>query len=649
MIGKVLDHRYRVIRVLATGGFGQTYIAEDTRRPGNPVCVVKHLMPSHSDPKMYDTAKRLFQSEAETLERLGNHDQIPRLLAYFDENQEFYLVQEFIEGRTLNDELIPGYRWTQSQVIQMLHELLTVLNFVHDQGVIHRDIKPDNIIRRAGDNKFVLVDFGAVKQLRSPNLTALKNQTATVAIGTPGYMATEQAQGKPRPSSDIYSLGVIAIQAVTGVAASDIREDPSNGELMWQHLAPVTPRLAAVLNKMVRYHFKDRYQSAAEVLQALQTMSPVSVSAGASQQYQPKAASKINQTATPSRMATIAVAPKNPVVAKPVRQDSSKPDPLPLLIGVALAGGAAFLATNVVASFRNYNFNIFEFASRNATAKTCVAKVTRNSNIRSEPTSLYTDNIVQKVNKNSSFVVSGKRTRRGWVELQLATGKSAWVHEDVIANNGEWVSCLRDRGTAIKVVDDSGLIAVRTTANKPKPQAKPEQKPEPKTFPILDIFKQSPEKTTKPLPKQEENITPEKPTEKPTENTSEDSNKIVAEAQKKYESGDLQGAISLLETIGKNASSGIEQTTEIASQWQKDWEKAESLFNEVNKAVENGQWDKVMDYKNNPDKMPNIQYWRDKIDPLLQQAAKNLETQITKPETTTQKTTPKQQAPNNRE
>ncbi|MDD1417424.1 serine/threonine protein kinase, partial [Dolichospermum sp. ST_con] len=190
MIGKLLDHRYQVIRVLATGGFGQTYIAQDTRRPGNPICVVKHLKPANSDSNIFVTAKRLFNSEAETLEKLSNHDQIPRLLAYFDENKEFFLVQEFIDGHTLNEELIPGQPWSETQVMQMLLEILSILEFVHQEGVIHRDIKPDNIIRRAADYKLVLVDFGAVKQLRSPLVTGGGQQTATVAMGTPGYMPT---------------------------------------------------------------------------------------------------------------------------------------------------------------------------------------------------------------------------------------------------------------------------------------------------------------------------------------------------------------------------------------------------------------------------------------------------------------------------
>ena len=126
MLGKLLDYRYRIIKVLATGGFGENYIAEATKRPGNPICVVKHLKPTSTESKVFDTAKRLFQSEAETLEKLGNHDQIPRLLAYFVENQNFYLVQEFIEGHPLTDELVPGERWNECQVVQMVISVLSI-------------------------------------------------------------------------------------------------------------------------------------------------------------------------------------------------------------------------------------------------------------------------------------------------------------------------------------------------------------------------------------------------------------------------------------------------------------------------------------------------------------------------------------------
>ncbi|YAF96452.1 MAG: protein kinase [Nodularia sp. CChRGM 3473] len=269
MLGRLLDQRYQVVEPLGKGGFGHTYIALDTRRPGNPTCVVKHLKPVTSDPEFLPTARRLFNREAETLEKLGNHDQIPRLLAYFEENEEFYLVQELIVGHPLSSEMPPGAKWSEEQAITLLQEVLPILEFIHSNQVIHRDLKPDNLIRRS-DNKIVLVDFGAVKQVKSYSIMTpeqLKNET--IAIGTPGYMPSEQGQGRPRPCSDIYALGMIAIQTLTGLSPIQLGEDSVSGEIVWQHHTEVSDQLAAILNKMVRHYFKYRYQSAKDALQAL--------------------------------------------------------------------------------------------------------------------------------------------------------------------------------------------------------------------------------------------------------------------------------------------------------------------------------------------------------------------------------------------
>ena len=277
MIGQLLARRYQILRVLGAGAFGQTYVAQDTHIPGNPTCVVKHLKPASNSPNLLETARQLFQREAETLVKLGNHEQIPQLLAYFEEDQEFYLVQEFIEGHTLTKELLPGQQLPENQVRQLLVEILEILEFVHTQGVIHRDIKPDNIMRRHKDHKLVLIDFGAIKQVQVQPLVGQEQSVATsIRIGTPGYTPTEQDWGKPRPSSDIYALGRVGIQALTGVYPYQLQEDDETGELIWQHLAQVSPGVAAILTKMVRYHFKDRYQSAAEVLQSLHQLSNLS-------------------------------------------------------------------------------------------------------------------------------------------------------------------------------------------------------------------------------------------------------------------------------------------------------------------------------------------------------------------------------------
>lgn len=271
MLGRLLDGRYQVIDVLGGGSFSQTYIAEDTRRPGKPKCVIKHLQPDTSDAEHLTTANRLFKSEAETLEKLGRHNQIPQLFAYIEE--EFCLVQEFIEGHPLNVELPPEHRWSEGKVLQLLTEGLQVLEYVHQQDVIHRDLKPENLIRRQSDGKIVLIDFGAVKQIQR-SLATQTHVNATIAIGTSGYCPTEQGQGKPRPSSDLYALGMIAIQAFTGVHPTELEEDPQTGELLWQHLAPGSPKLTEVITKMVRYHFKDRYPTATEALAAVQALQP---------------------------------------------------------------------------------------------------------------------------------------------------------------------------------------------------------------------------------------------------------------------------------------------------------------------------------------------------------------------------------------
>ncbi len=272
MIGQLLAGHYKVLEVLGEGGFGQTYIVEDIHLPGNPRCVLKHLKTTSTDPETLENTRRLFQKEAETLQQLGNHEQIPRLLAYFEEDHQFYLVQDFIEGHPLSQELILGERWTETQTVEMLIEVLGILEFVHGQGVIHRDIKPDNLIRRACDNRLVLIDFGAIKQLRSQTANGQARQNITLIVGTRGYMPSEQVRRLPRPASDIYALGMMGIQALTGMYPHALQDEPNTGEILWQHLVLINPRLAAVLTKMTRYHFKDRYQTATEALQALRNL-----------------------------------------------------------------------------------------------------------------------------------------------------------------------------------------------------------------------------------------------------------------------------------------------------------------------------------------------------------------------------------------
>ena len=277
--GDKLAGRYLVVKTLGAGGFGTTYLAQDTQRPGQPLCVVKHLKPDSQDEFVLTTARRLFTSEAEILEKLGKHDQIPALLAYFEENGQFYLAQEFIEGHPLSQEIKRGVPWPQDKVVRLLADVLGTLDFVHQNGVIHRDIKPDNLIRRKSDGKLVLIDFGAVKEIQDPKAAAQQRTGATVAIGTVGYAPAEQAQGKPQFASDIYSLGIVAICALTGKEPDQLESDPQTGELVWRQGITVSHALGTVLDRMVRYQYSRRYANAGEALAALRSFSLIGTTA----------------------------------------------------------------------------------------------------------------------------------------------------------------------------------------------------------------------------------------------------------------------------------------------------------------------------------------------------------------------------------
>lgn len=278
MLSRELKGRYRIIKELGAGGFGRTYIAEDTHRPGLPHCVVKQLMPISKDLEFMQIARRLFKAEAEILEHLGHHKQIPQLLAYFEEYEEFYLVEELIVGDCYRDMLVRKTCQSEFEVVELLKDVLNVLVFIHDQGVIHRDIKPSNIIRRKKDCRYVLIDFGAVKQIQPAVLREQGNvtlTTLTIAIGTTDYAPLEQLAGQPRLNSDLYSLGIVAIQALTGLLPSKLKRDPQTGAILWQHLVQIRAELADIINQMTHPTFGERYQSAIVVLQELENLTDV--------------------------------------------------------------------------------------------------------------------------------------------------------------------------------------------------------------------------------------------------------------------------------------------------------------------------------------------------------------------------------------
>ena len=274
MLNTILRGHYKIISHLGGGGFGQTYLAEDIDLPTHPTCVVKQLKPISKEPFVLETAKRLFDQEAEMLYSLGSHDRIPRLLAHFQEGEEFYLVQEFADGTDLTQEIGNGKRSPEAVAITLLKDVLEILVYVHERNVVHRDIKPANLIRRNSDRKIVLIDFGAVKEIGGLAVDPQGNTNLTIAIGSPGYMPIEQLNGKPRFSSDIYAVGMMAIQAITGAEPRLFAEHPETAELVWRDRLQgnYSPQFLDILDKMVRYDFRQRYKTASEVLAAIASL-----------------------------------------------------------------------------------------------------------------------------------------------------------------------------------------------------------------------------------------------------------------------------------------------------------------------------------------------------------------------------------------
>ncbi|MCV3216478.1 serine/threonine-protein kinase [Plectonema radiosum NIES-515] len=266
-----LRDRYRVLKPLGQGGFGATFLAQDEALPGEPSCVIKQLRPSGTAPHILEMARELFEREAKTLGKIGNHPQVPRLLDYFEDHEQFYLVQEYISGATLQQEVKRDGVLSEAGVKQFLSEMLPLLQYIHEQKVIHRDIKPANLIRRDQDVRLVLIDFGAVKNQVS-QVTNQSEQTALTAyaIGTPGFAPPEQMAMRPVYASDIYALGVTSIYLLTGKSPRDLDYNPTTGEMMWEQLVQVSAHLTQVLRKMLEVSVRNRYQSAEEVLRALE-------------------------------------------------------------------------------------------------------------------------------------------------------------------------------------------------------------------------------------------------------------------------------------------------------------------------------------------------------------------------------------------
>ncbi len=262
----LIRNRYRAFKRIGQGGFGATFLARDQDMPSKPWRVIKQLRPADNSPQIAKLSQELFNREAEVLEKLGEHSQIPKLFAHFEESEKFYLVQEFIQGGTLSHELHRNGPMSEDQVKQVLQEILLILSYVHSHNTVHRDIKPANLIRRKSDQRLVLIDFGAVKQL-GPSKESPAEMTAIRSLG---FSPPEQVTGQAVvPASDIYALGATCLNLLTMESPAKFL-DPELNTWNWAGRIQLSDDFEFILTRMLCSSVNERFGSATEVLRSLQ-------------------------------------------------------------------------------------------------------------------------------------------------------------------------------------------------------------------------------------------------------------------------------------------------------------------------------------------------------------------------------------------
>jgi serine/threonine-protein kinase len=266
----ILRHRYRALKRIGKGGFGATFLAVDLSLPSTPYCIIKQLRPCRDDPDAYEMALELFEREAKTLVKI-DHPQIPRLLDFFEERQQFYLVQTLVKGKNLQQEVNQNGAFLEIRVKRFLVEILPVLQYIHSINIIHRDLKPANIIRREQDGKLVLIDFGAVKDQVNTQLAKTYGQNALTmfSVGTVGFAPPEQLAMRPVYASDIYALGATCLYLMSCKSPKDFPCNDDTGELLWEPEIRLDSNFSKILHKMLEIDLRNRYKSAAEVMEDL--------------------------------------------------------------------------------------------------------------------------------------------------------------------------------------------------------------------------------------------------------------------------------------------------------------------------------------------------------------------------------------------
>ncbi|NET63130.1 MAG: serine/threonine protein kinase [Moorea sp. SIO1G6] len=559
--GKLLNGRYKIIESLSAGAFGKTYIAEDTRQQGHPRYVIKYLQPKSDDPQKWQFLKRLWLNEAQTLIKLGSHNQIPRLVDYFEDHHGFYLVQKLIIGETLSTELPisqnSNKRFRENQCIELLQDVLGILEFIHRQGIIHRDLKPNNLIRRGSDRRLVLIDFGAAELINSKSiklhLTKIPSSDPSSTIRPFAYIPPEQLAGQSFPNSDIYSLGMIAIHALTGMTPMQLA-DPETGEIDWRKHVSVSDKMAFVLNHMVSYNSEARYQSATDALIVLKTLMC---------------------TQSPELKVSIAKSDSELITEhSPLSIKFSDNDTLEL--NVLDTQSDSMVTIEHSALTRESSSQQLKQATPLSDSgvkneqKTLLEKHSKSSNNESKFI------IQESKSSNNESINNTKESKNLNNNLALSTDEppldwKVYVREFALYSWPKLPPLLKGIGVGAA---SSNAIAILIGL-----------------YALLNA------------------------------SASRSEFDILQKAIKHYQAGDLEEAIALAESIPSD-SLIYEQSLNTVQQWQQQWQSAEALFKATEQAFDQGRWSDVLE---GYDKMPSIGFWQKKMEPLVKKAKPRLE------------------------
>lgn len=267
-----MDDRYQSVQLLSQNGFSRTHLVKDRATSENEYCVMKQMRVGERPVALQGIAESIFHQEVRVLQALQGDDRFPALLQTQETGEDLTLIHSWIPGTTLHEEFAGAKLWTQSEVVEFLTQALQVLAVLHSCGFIHGDLKPAHWIRKFPDNQLCLIDFGAARKLDT--VEGIAPLYSEFSLGTLGYMAPEQAQGRPRWSSDLYGLGMIALQGVTGQDPSHLHQN-QQGEWQWQSPIGLPAALVDILTRLVRYRWQDRYATVSEVLADLKPFTQV--------------------------------------------------------------------------------------------------------------------------------------------------------------------------------------------------------------------------------------------------------------------------------------------------------------------------------------------------------------------------------------